>query len=142
MQNKERISVTAAVIVNDRKEILITKRMEDSHLAGMWEFPGGKVDGGETPEQALVREIFEELNVTVDVKRLLWEEQFDYPTKSIYIRFYLCTLTSPQTEIQPIEVADYRWVSIEELTNYAFPPADAAFIEKLQTHFSEYVQDV
>lgn len=123
----------AAVIRNERGEILITKRPLNSHLGGLWEFPGGKIDADETPEQALRRELKEELDVQTVVRQLLWEETFHYPEKTIHIRFFECRLTDDEQKIRPLQVADFKWVSPEALADFEFPPADAAFIRFLRT---------
>ena len=85
------IVVVAAVIERDGS-FLVTRRLEGSHLAGMWEFPGGKIGSGETHAQALVREIREELDADVDVGALLFETQFDYAERRVSLHFYRCTL--------------------------------------------------
>jgi len=128
---KPKIKVVAAVILNQHNQILITQRLPDSHLAGYWEFPGGKIDDNESPEQALKRELKEELDTEVEIQRLLWQQEFEYPQKKIQIAFYLCRLPSDKGPIKPLEVADFRWISVADFRQFKFPPADAAFINKL-----------
>lgn len=140
MTNKPKINVVAAVIVNQRNNILITKRLPDSHLSGFWEFPGGKIDEDESPEQALRREIKEELDVEIEIIRLLWQQDFEYPEKKIHIAFYQCRLLSDEQQIKPLEVADYHWIKIDEFNRFPFPPADDAFIQKLKTDFKNLVE--
>ena len=136
MQGKPQIQVVAAVIVNAHRQILITQRPPGSHLPGFWEFPGGKIDKEETPERALKREIKEELDAEIEVKKLLWNEHFEYPEKEIYISFYACRLISDPQHLKPLEVADFRWISLEQIDRFQFPPADDLFIKKLKREFS------
>ncbi len=132
MSQSSIIPVVAAVIQNERGEILITRRPLRSHLGGLWEFPGGKIDNGETPEQALQRELKEEIDVQTVVGPLLWEETFHYPEKSIHIRFFKCRFKNTIQKIRPLQVADFKWVPGEKLKDFTFPPADEAFIQFLQ----------
>lgn len=140
MSASQKIEVVAAVIPNDAGKILITKRPEGSHLGGLWEFPGGKIDAGESAPEALKREIKEELNAEIEVVRLLWRNLFHYPEKTIDISFFLCTLVSPLQAVQAVQVADLRWVSVTELPIFNFPPADASFIEQLRQNFYELIE--
>jgi mutator protein MutT len=123
----------AAAIIRQEKRILITRRFADVHLPGLWEFPGGKVEAGESLEQALQREIFEELGVRIQVDREFFTVEHQYPTKTVQLHFFICTISggAPRT----IEVADLRWVLPSELEQFEFPPADAALIAKLRTNY-------
>ncbi len=127
------IQVVAAVIRNEQNRILITKRPANSHLGGLWEFPGGKIDADETPKQALRRELKEELDILTVVRRLLWQETFQYPGKTIHIRFFECQLKDSTQKVSALQVADFKWVRPEDLSKFDFPPADAAFIEFLRS---------
>ncbi len=129
--HRRTIPVVAAVIRNEQNQILITQRPLGKHLGGMWEFPGGKIDDGENARQALQRELREELGIETEIKELLWRETFTYPEKTVDIRFFACSLTHPAQTIQRLQVADFRWVSLKQLGQFSFPPADAAFIRKL-----------
>ena len=124
-----RVSVVAAIIRRDDR-ILITRRLNDVHLAGLWEFPGGKVEPGESLEVALQREILEELGIKIRVNDEFFRIDHDYPTKSVRLHFFNCTVL--EGEAQCREVADLRWVTPEDLTNYEFPPADAQLLAKLR----------
>ena len=124
-----RIDVVAAIIRKQQK-ILITQRLKDAHLAGYWEFPGGKVETGESLEVALVREIIEELGLKIRVLDEFYTIEHDYPNQAVRIHFFDCTII--EGEARALEVADFRWVSPSSLCDYKFPPADAQLISKLQ----------
>jgi len=129
---KEKIRVVAALIVCG-DDLLITRRPPDSHLGGLWEFPGGKIQKGETPEQALIREIREELDADIRVVSLFWQEVFEYDIKTVDIAFYFCELLSSRQKIKTLGVSELAWIKREELRQFTFPAADAALIERLLT---------
>ena len=124
-----RIDVVAAIIRKDG-EILITQRLDNVHLARFWEFPGGKVEFGESFEVALQREIQEELGIKIRVNDEFLTIDYDYPTKSVRLHFFNCTVL--QGDPRPIDVADLRWVNPHDIGNYQFPPADSELITKLR----------
>jgi mutator protein MutT len=124
-----RIDVVAAIIRKD-DEILITQRLDNVHLARFWEFPGGKVEAGESFEVALQREIQEELGIKIRVKDEFLTLDHDYPAKSVRLHFFNCTVL--QGDPKAIDVADLRWVTPHDIGNYQFPPADAELISKLR----------
>ena len=128
------IDVVAAVIRRDGR-ILITQRLDNVHLARLWEFPGGKVEAGESFEVALSREISEELGVKIRVKEEFFTTEHDYPGKSVRIHFFSCTLD--EGEPAALDVADLRWVSPAELSQFEFPPADAELIALLEREVHE-----
>jgi mutator protein MutT len=121
------IVVVAAVIEQDGL-FLVTRRLEGTHLAGLWEFPGGKVASGETHVQALEREIREELDAGVDVSELLLESQFDYTERRVSLHFYRCSLRGTP---RPLLGQLMKWVPRAELRALDFPPADAELIDRL-----------
>ena len=123
-------SIVAAIIRRDDL-ILITKRPDNVHLAGLWEFPGGKVESGESLEAALHREIREELGVEITVDREFFSVAHEYPDKSVHLHFFDCTIL--RGEPQPLEVADLRWVKTGELVDFEFPPADVELIRRLRS---------
>jgi 8-oxo-dGTP diphosphatase len=128
MSGPARIVVTAAVIKRDGR-YLVTRRIKGTHLAGMWEFPGGKREPGETLEASLIREIQEELGADAVVRHLLLMARHDYDTRSVELHFFACDLTS---EPQPRLGQEIRWVTPEEIGTLEFPPADAELIELLK----------
>jgi mutator protein MutT len=124
-----RINVVAAVIWKDG-EILITKRRSNVHLANLWEFPGGKVESGESLESALLREIQEEIGIKIRIDDEFLAIDHDYPTKPVRLHFFNCTLL--EGDPRPLDVADLRWVKPSDLDNYEFPPADDELISQLR----------
>jgi len=123
------IEVSAALIFRKGK-LLITQRHAGSHLGGMWEFPGGKREEGETFEQCLVREIREELGVEIAVGKLFEEIRHDYAEKSVHLKFFICELLAG--EPQALDCAAVKWIERSELSAQAFPAADARLLEKLE----------
>ena len=123
------VIVVAAIIRRDNR-ILITRRPPQSHLAGLWEFPGGKVEAGESLESALVREIREELGVEIGVQRPFHTIEHHYPARSVRLHFFDCTLHSG--EPQALEADSLAWVGAGELDQYQFPEADRKLITLLQ----------
>ena len=123
-------AVVAGIIKHNGK-YLITKRFENSHLGGMWEFPGGKIMTGESDPTALKREFKEEIGIDCDVGDLVYETTYHYPAISINIKFYDCELLSGTPK--PIECAEVKWIKRSELSQYEFPPSDTKLIEMLST---------
>jgi 8-oxo-dGTP diphosphatase len=121
------IAVVAAVIERDGA-FLVTRRQAGVHLAGMWEFPGGKVDPAETHEQALRRELREELDTDVEVKELVYYTVHGYDDRTVSLYFYRCTLKGEPT---PQLGQLMRWVARAELPTLGFPPADEELIKRL-----------
>ena len=119
--------VVAAVIERDDR-FFLTRRHAGTHLEGLWEFPGGKVDAGETHQEALRREIREELGATIEVHDLVFEITHEYPDRTIMLFFYRCTLTG---EPRPLLGQEMRWVRRQELPSLGFPPADGELITLL-----------
>jgi 8-oxo-dGTP diphosphatase len=122
------LEVSAALLFHKGK-LLITQRKRGTHLAGLWEFPGGKREAGETFEQCLQRELREELGIETSVNELIEEIVHDYPERSVHLKFFRCELTSG--EPQPIHCDALVWITRAELGKYEFPPADARLLENL-----------
>ena len=122
--------VTAAVI-QSKKKILITQRPEKGLLGGLWEFPGGKKEPGESLEQCLKREILEELNIEIKVGERFIQVRHAYTHFKITLHCFFCRKLKGR--ILPIGVKDFRWVFPEELDRFPFPRADQKVIHFLQT---------
>ena len=123
----EAVEVVAAVIERDGR-YLITRRLQDTHLAGLWEFPGGKIWPGEQPEVALKRELYEELGVTAEVGELLESVDWSYPEKTVHILFFRCAILD---EPRPLQGQEMLWIEAAELPSRNFPEADAQLISRL-----------
>jgi 8-oxo-dGTP diphosphatase len=121
------VEVVAAVIERDGR-YLITRRLEGTHLAGLWEFPGGKILQGEKPEDALRRELKEELGVEAAVGELIQTVDWTYPEMTVRLLFFRCALAGEPT---PLEGQEMRWVAPADLRSYNFPDADATLIARL-----------
>jgi 8-oxo-dGTP diphosphatase len=110
---------------------LITQRPRTASLPLLWEFPGGRVQEGETDQQALKRELKEEMNIDVEVGEEAIHLHHEYPHYDIDFRVFRCRLLSPETAIKHVRVHDHRWVTLSEMSQYRFPDADARTVEKL-----------
>jgi mutator protein MutT len=128
---KKQIEVSAALIFH-KGRLLITQRRAGAHLGGLWEFPGGKREQGETFEQCLARELLEELGVEVEVGGLFDEISHAYDGKNIYLKFFVCKLISGKPK--PLDCAAFKWVEKAELADFEFPAADARLLEKLRAY--------
>ena len=129
------VHVAVAVIVKDGK-VLLSKRLEHVHQGGLWEFPGGKVEKGETIEHALNRELIEELGIELHHSRPLIKLSHQYPDKTVLLETRLVTVFSgreysPENQIG-LEGQAVRWVAIEDLSNYQFPEANKPIIGAIQ----------
>ncbi len=131
----KRIHIVAAVIFNqEQSQIFITKRPDDKHKGGFWEFPGGKVEVGESIEQAMVRELEEEIGITVTEQALFEHLEYDYPEKSL--KFDFITVTNFSGQPYGREGQQGEWVSIADLANYQFPEANVPILERVIRDFS------
>ncbi len=124
--------VVAAALTNEKGEILLQKRPAHAQMGGLWEFPGGKVDRGESPENALVRELEEELGIIVSARDLVPETFASEPLddRNLVLLLYRCVnWTGPPT---PIYASDLQWALPEDMTELPMPPADYPLVRKLQ----------
>lgn len=126
--NVKTVKVAAAIIIQDDK-VFATQRGYGEFKDG-WEFPGGKVEAGETSRQALVREIREELDTEIEVGELFDTVEYDYPAFHLSMDCFLCTVKSGRLVLKEHEAA--KWLTRETLNSVAWLPADIELIEKLK----------
>lgn len=131
------IRVVAAVIQREGK-YLITQRRASASLPLFWEFPGGKVESGETDRDALIREVNERIGATVEIGSPAAFRRHDYEGYSVELVLYEATLTCTDEELAALKVKDYKWVEAHEMGDYPFPPADAKTLDTLDD-FSLFV---
>ena len=122
------IEVVAAIIMKDG-EVFATQRGY-GEWQGWWEFPGGKIEPGETPQEALVREIHEELDADISVGALLETVEWDYPTFHLTMHCYLCTLLSASLNLNEHQAA--AWLTPQTLTTVKWLPADEELFERIR----------
>lgn len=127
--SKSVIRVVAAVIEHEGM-YLITQRNAAAVLPLLWEFPGGRVEPGESDEDALVREIRWRIGVDVTVGAKLGEHHHPYPRYDVHMTMFACSI-APERHPRPVNVNDLRWVPASELRNYEFPPADEQTMDRL-----------
>ncbi|HEX9972357.1 MAG TPA: (deoxy)nucleoside triphosphate pyrophosphohydrolase [bacterium] len=127
--------VTAAIIVGDGK-ILITQRPFHDAFGGLWEFPGGKQEQGESLEQCLVREIYEELAVTIQIHEHLFSITHRYEKLKISLHFFLCTILNGAPTCK--DVQDWKWVDRSEFDNFPFAKADQKALVKLNEIWKQF----
>lgn len=121
------IEVVAAIIKKEDK-IFITRRSY-GEFANMWEFPGGKIEAGETNEEALIREIKEELELDINKLEFLTTVEYDYPTFHLTMHCYTCEICGGTLNLNAHN--DAKWVSLEQLASQKWIPADIEVVEKL-----------
>jgi mutator mutT protein len=127
------VRVVAAIIINDGK-VFATQRGYGEFKDG-WEFPGGKIDAGETPEEALVREIKEELDTEVEVKELLETVEYDYPKFHLSMDCFICKIKAGELVLKEHEAS--KWLTKETLDSVEWLPADLGLIEKIENYLRE-----
>ena len=122
------IKVVAAIIQNKNK-ILATKRGYGEFI-NMWEFPGGKIESGETKEDALIREIKEELNIKINIDKFALDIEYQYPNFYLFMSCFMCSIKEGSIEL--LEHNDAKWITKEELDSLNWLPADIEAINYLK----------
>lgn len=125
------VEVAAGLIFRNGK-LLIAQRYADSHLGGLWEFPGGKRETGETFPECLKRELREELGCEVEVLERVETITHQYPDKSVHLEFFRCRWLV--NEPQALGCAAVQWVTAQQLKDFKFPAADDQLLEKLKSN--------
>lgn len=124
------VIVAAGIILKDN-QVFLAKRSAKQHQGGLWEFPGGKVEEGETPAEALIRELVEEVGIKPIEYSAFNDLAFDYGDKKVHLYFFLVSEFSG--EAQGVENQETRWVSLAELNSYDFPAANQPIVDALLT---------
>ncbi len=133
-----RTIVVAAGVVCERGRVLLSRRKTGTHLEGLWEFPGGKVEAGEDPREALRRELDEELGVRVRVGEIVdvTFHRYEDADKAVLLLFFEAQREDGSPEPTAIDVAEVGWFGPGELDPAAFPPADVAVLAKVRARLS------
>ena len=139
MVTNKPLQVAAGVIKNSQGQLLIAQRKKHVHQGGLWEFPGGKIEVGETVSQALIRELQEELGIKVQAITPLIEIRHQYPDLAVQLHVY--QIDDFTGEAQGLEGQCIKWVAAEELTNYAFPKANLPIISAVKLPHSYAILD-
>lgn len=129
------IEVVAAVIKHDNK--IFTSRRNYGEFENMWEFPGGKIEEGETREDALIREIKEELELNIEVNKYLTTVEYDYPNFHLIMHCFMCTVIGGELRLNVHN--DAKWTTLEELDKLNWIPADILVVEKLKECEEKYI---
>ena len=126
------VKVVAAIICDlmDRPTKILATQKGYGEFKGKWEFPGGKIEAGETPQQALIREIKEELEVKIEVDDLIGTVEYDYPDFHLSMDCFWCSIVAGEIVLKEARAA--RWLSKDELYNVDWLPADVGIIEKIK----------
>jgi 8-oxo-dGTP diphosphatase len=130
------IVVSAGVLI-EHGRVLLTQRKAGTHLAGAWEFPGGKVKSGEDPKDALARELTEELGIDVTVHEILEVTFHRYPERAVLLLFYRASRRPSSPDPRALDTAGFRWARSAELDDSSFPPADLAILQRVRALLGE-----
>lgn len=133
----QRIEVAAGLVFHEGR-LLITQRPAGGHLAGLWEFPGGKREPGETFEECVRRELREELEIEVEPGVTLSEVDHRYPDKHVYLKFIRCRWLSGKP--RAVGCQNFVWIAREQLGDFQFPAADAKVVQELSERTGWWTQ--
>ena len=127
--------VVAAAVLVEQSRVLLTQRRAGTHLAGAWEFPGGKVEAGEDPREALRRELSEELGIAATAGEILdvTFHRYEDADKAVLLLFFEATRDPGSPDPRALDVAAFRWAPAADLDPAHFPPADVAVLAKVRS---------
>lgn len=126
---KKKVHVVGAIIENDKNEIFCALRSPNMTLPNYWEFPGGKIEEGESPEEALTREIKEEFNCSIEVGQKVEDTTYEYEKVIVRLETYMAKLVEGEPKV--LEHAEAKWVTRESIAQLNFAPADIPAVEKI-----------
>jgi len=129
------VHVAVGVVLNDARQVLITRRSLDSHQGGLWEFPGGKVEAGESLEQALFRELREELGIEVGKSSRLLQVQHDYGDKAVLLD--VCVVWTFAGRASGLEGQPLNWVAADKLGGFSYPAANEPIVDAVVSMLGE-----
>ena len=134
MTTGARTVLVAAAVIFEGDRVLLTQRKAGAHLEGAWEFPGGKVEPGEDPRDALVRELREELGIEATVGEIVdvTFHRYEDAGKSVLLLFFEATRAAGSPAPRALDVAAFQWAGVESLDPARFPPADVAVLAKVR----------
>lgn len=136
MKVEKKVAEVVAALIWDRDKFLICQRPAHKARGLLWEFVGGKVEAGETKEQALIRECREELDVTLSVGEVFMEVDHDYPDLNVHLTLFNAAIREGTPQM--LEHNDIRWILPSEIPQYAFCPADETILTRLQDENIEF----
>ena len=125
------IHVSKGIILKDDSKVLIAQRPYQKNYGGLWEFPGGKLENGETPAEALIRELQEELNIVVDTGREL--VPYTFSDQAMEFTFYPIFCRIAEGKVENREHPEIKWVDKKEISKFEFAPPDIAIVEQLKS---------
>lgn len=125
----EKVVEVVAALIWDKAKFLICQRPANKARGLLWEFVGGKVEQGETKEQALIRECQEEIAITVEPLEIFTEVTHEYPDITVHLTLFNCTMSKGQPQL--LEHNDMKWITSAEIPNYEFCPADEEILKKI-----------
>ncbi|MDF7674394.1 (deoxy)nucleoside triphosphate pyrophosphohydrolase [Acetobacteraceae bacterium ESL0709] len=138
MTPKRMVLVSTGILIDKNRNLLIAQRPEGKSLAGLWEFPGGKIEPGETPEHALCRELFEELNIEAQEQDLKPFTFISQDCDAFHLVMVLYTLTKWTGKLEGKEGQAFKWVTMSALEQHDMPKPDLPLLPRLRTYLESF----
>ena len=133
VKSPKMIRVTAAIIESENKILIAQRKSKDNLFGGLWEFPGGKIEDGETPEECMARELKEELEIEVEVGTLITSNKHRYPNGIFELLVYKVEHISGNFVLNDHD--EVKWITIDEISKFDFPPANTPIINYLKNSY-------